>query len=355
MLIYVIQIVFIILFGILTNNSKRLKKIYHFSVFLLLVMIAGLRNPYMGLGDFTSGYLIGWRFAKDARLTDVLFHSREIYDSLKDPGYALLLKTLSYINTNEFFFQFVISIPYYATMCWFIYKYSSKGWLSYIVAMTLQYFTLTFYLIRPMCAITFILLAFDALVKEKKKQGILYIIIATLMHSSAIVFLLFFVIKRIKNTNYYLAIIGTAFMLGQIGKPIFGFIVSHFLSNTRYIYYLTADFTEGLNRFFVAMFFLIIEVYCFHRIKDTKNDKHILLNMSMVNTALFAMTPLMADFWRMALYFNFANWILFPEALMSMKQINKWVITIISCLLFFVYLFLFLLPGTNAMPYYTYF
>ena len=355
MVVYAIQIIFIVILDFLTRGNKRYSKIYHFCVFISMVLIAGLRNPEMGLNDFANGYIYGWRIACNSSWTELFGYMDNSKSALKDPGFAVICKLLSLISTDEFFFQFVINIPYFAVLCWFVRKHSCNYALSYIVVIALQYFTLTYYLLRPMCAIMFIVLAIDSIIENRNKRGIIYTLSAATVHSSAIVFIIFFVVKRLKNIKRYPIYAVCVLAVSLFGRNIVMFILQNILGSSRFVYYLNANMTEGLSRYFIALLFLVIEWFIFLRLKDVDDADKTMLNMSMLGTAFLAFTPIIADFWRIAWYFEVVNCVLYPRALKRLAGQDRAIVIVSSYTVFLLYTFLFLLPGTNALPYYTYF
>lgn len=352
MLIYIVQILFIIIGDILTRNSRKQTKIYMFLVFLSMVFIAGLRNPNMGLNDYNNGYIQGWRVVCNASWKEVFSYINDTNSALKDVGFAIVCKLLSYVSKSEDFFEIVINIPYFATLCFFVNKYSMKKWISFLVLITLQYFTLSYYLLRPMWAILFVILALDKYVQNKKKWALVFILIASTMHSSAIIFLLIFIIDKLQSMKSFVWIIASSFFIGIFGNSILKFVLSVILKNNRLSYYLQTEITEGLSRFLIAILFLSLFCINYNKLVNLKEENKLFINMSMISSAFLALTPVIADFWRVALYFEIVNSVLFADLIVSQKKRdNRLIILGISTLFFVIYIFGFLFPGTNATPY----
>ncbi len=347
----------IIFFGdLITKKNKTFSNIYHIVIFVVMVLISGLRNPEMGLNDFSNGYLQGWQVVCSNDWEGVFSYVGNTNSALKDVGFAIVCKLLSYVSTSELFFQIVINIPYFAVLCWFVSKYSEVNWLSYIVLIVLQYFTFSYYVLRPMYAIIFVILATDSIVCNKNKRAFIYSVIAVTMHSSAIAFFVVFLLNKIKSMKLFPVFIGSAFFIGLFGKEALTFILTLLLGESRFTYYLTANLTEGLSRFFIALIFFLLSCYRYYTITKIDEKNRLFINMSMISCVFLALTPIIADFWRIALYFEFVNSILLPKVLINEKLVsNRVIFLLLSIPVFLVYLFLFLLPGTNALPYVTYF
>lgn len=351
MLIYFIQFFIIFSLGIAFKEKRISKLFYHSVVFVSLVLIAGLRDPELGLNDFTHGYLWGWRLVQEAPFSTVFVDSGSIANSLKDPGFAVVLKLLSLVSTNEFFFQFAISIPYYLSLCWFISKYSKNPWLSYIVAATLHYFTLPYYLLRPMMALTFIFIATDALIQGKTIKSLLFAAISVTMHFSSILFFVVYLVKGIKTWKPFPLVIAIALFLGLFGKEIvFPFLNLFVGRSDRFAVYLSVESTGGLYRFLIALLFLVVALLRFKALKKRKADA-LFINMSMVSAVLMALCPLVSDFWRIALLFECSNCILFANTLELFSPKEKFVLTAASVTVFVLYIAFFLYPETNVSPY----
>ena len=355
MCIYVLQFLFIFFGDLLTKKNNKLSNFYVFCVFISLIVIAGLRNPNMGLNDFANGYIFGWKIASHSSWNTLFSYRGFSNSALKDPGFAALCKLLSYISEDDLFFQFAISVPYYAVLCWFIKKYSEKLWISFFAAAVIQYFTLTYTLLRPMCSLFFIFLAIDALLENKNKSVIVYTILAGTMHSSAYIFLISFFLKYLKSKGLSFLIICISLCLGLFGHSLVLTILKLFLSNSRFVFYLNERKTEGLIRFLIAFLFFMVAYIKYIFLYNDDHRNMLFLNMSLTSCVCLALTTIVADFWRIALYFQISNVILISRSLKFYSKNERLLIEIISIVTFLTYIFIFLYPGTNAIPYYTYF
>lgn len=355
MSIYVIQFIFIILGDLYTRKNKELSNIYVFFVFVSLVLIAGFRNPYMGLNDFTHGYLLGFRLASSADFRSIFNFIGNSNNALKDPGFALLCKLISCVSKNEFFFQFIISIPYYAVLCWMIKKYSKKLWLSFLAASAIQYFTLTYTLVRSMLALFFVFLATDAILNNKNNLAFILILLAGTMHISAFVFIFSFFIKNQKKKNESIIIIFFALCFGLFGRALVVFMLKVILGNSRLTVYLNGGRTEGLVRFCIALIFYAVGYLKYDDLCAEDPNNRLFMNMSLISCVTLALTPIIADFWRIALYFQISNVILISRSLKYYSKGEQVLIESMGTVLFMIYIFGFLYPGTNAIPYYTIF
>ena len=355
MSIYVLQFLFIFFGDLITRKNDKLSKIFVFCVFISLVLIAGLRRPDMGLNDFQNGYIYGWKIAGHSSWNALLNYIGYNNSALKDPGFAVLCKLLSYISKDDFFFQFTISIPYYAVLCWFIKKYSKKLWISFFSAAVIQYFTLTYTLLRPMCALFFIFLATDAILENKKKGALVFMLLAGTMHTSAFVFLLSYLFKYLNPQKISFAIIGISIFLSLFGQSLIIAILRIILSNSRLIVYLYEERSEGHARFLISLLFYTLAYLKYSYLNNEDHKNIFFLNMSLVSCISLALTTITADFWRIALYFQISNVILISRSLQFYPKNERFLIEFMSIVTFMIYIFDFLYPGTNAIPYYTFF
>jgi hypothetical protein len=340
-------------YSIKKSNKSNFK--YHLLIFVTISTISGLRNPNMGLNDFAHGYLYGWRIVNQDSWFTIFSYIGQGGSSLKDPGFAMICKLLSYISSDELFFQFIISMPYYFSLCWFISKYSKVPALSYFICFALQYFTISFYLLRTIWALLFAILCFDSLYNNNTKRTFIYILLASSMHASSVILIIVFLINKTRSFRTYIILILFSLAFSVFGAQLAIDILKVILGNMRFSFYLYYIRTEGYVRFFISIAMLIFELTKYNTLIDENPRNEFLYGLGAISAVFYSLTPIIADFHRIALLFGLSHLVLLPNCIDKIKSVwIKWLFTIMIITIFGIYVFKFLLPGTNSLPYYFY-
>lgn len=197
--IYIYNIIVVILLGVLLLHMYKgnaTRKIYFSILTLQMALIAGLR-----------GYDVGW----DTR-NYVWFFSRVTNYDLRfvftnnfelEKGYVLLEYFTSKISTNPTALFLIIAIFYCFSVGLFIYKNSKNPILSYVIFISMGFYTFSMTALRQTVAIGIILFSFEFIKKRKFIPFLLLVLLASTFHYSALVFLPFYFIGYKKFTRPY--------------------------------------------------------------------------------------------------------------------------------------------------------
>ncbi len=211
MTIYYVTIIIIALWaGKLKNANysyERQKKFICFA-FGLLILLAALRSPSVGR-DLSYHYAQNYQRIASSSWNQLpafsVFTGYEI-------GFVVLCKLLSYVSNNVQWFIAVISIFIYFVTARFILKYSENVVLSTFIMI----FSCTYYMymnvLRQALAVSIILLGYDLLQNQSTKRYMRYmyflihIAIATSIHQSAIICLVFLLIDTLRFERKHIVI-----------------------------------------------------------------------------------------------------------------------------------------------------
>lgn len=224
------------------------------SIFTYLIFTMGLfcffsmfRSVYVG--NDTGVYVN--LFYKISDSSDL-----SMYSWRYDVGYLCLNKILSFISDNHQILLIVTSLYIYLVMGWFIYKHSKMVWLSVFLFFTLGYFDLSMSGIRQMLAIMTILISYQFIVEKKPVRFILTVIIASLFHNTAIIFLVAYPLSRYKlNKELIFMFIIVSLLMFVLFRPFLKIVIAIF---PRYSYYLGGSYIDDKARLGVVVELLII-------------------------------------------------------------------------------------------------
>lgn len=168
---------------------------------------------------------------------------------------------------------------------YFIYKQSEDPFLSVIIFMGIEFFTLSFTALRQMIAMAIVINSYSFIKEKKPIKFILVVLLASLFHKTAIIFLIayFFRYIKINKKNFTIEIV--LFLIMQI----VGFYIIINLARQIYPYYIPENITfstSGLTQAFVILFYLIVGLYLYYY-KTSKNNKEIDIIYNIMFVAFF--------------------------------------------------------------------
>ena len=202
---YLLLVVLIIVSALLLHGTEYKSKAYVFIASLLLFSIFGLRDTYVIGIDSSSSYLHLFQ-----RMTGYSWSALFKLNGGTNTGFYLLAKLFYLLGNGDYQF-FVTSIALYVTVCFgfLIYRYSPNPLQSILYHFGLLFFTFHFSALKQSLAMATLMLAFDALIREKKLRFFLLVLIAGQLHFPAHVFFLAYPMSRIRvNRRYLIALAG---------------------------------------------------------------------------------------------------------------------------------------------------
>ena len=357
MIIY-FSVIFLLFFLMLIEKKyKHNNGHIIFIIFLLLTLIAALRSFKVGVD--TAQYYRNFSVITFLRWNDSGLLRYEI-------GFFYLCKTLSLITKNPQILIVTTSLFIIPTVGRFIYKNSCNATLSTLLYILLNIYFFHLTGMRQSIAIAILLIAYEFLKNNKKIQFYLLVLLAYSFHSSAIIFILFPFLRKIKYTkNTYFVIMGSTILCFCAYKPIF-LLVSKLLG--KYSGYTDSELFGVANyygSFFQFLLVFFIYSICHFINFNKKNNKSVSetdkLYLICVAIAMIcqAMAMKMNIIGRVSPYFWIFSILLLPESFVKIRS-SKNRFALITIILFIILSYWFIIgifrPEWNgAIPYSTYF
>lgn len=288
MFIYFLFLILIIFFELfLVHQEKKGKQIsicffgknIDLETFFLLICFS-LLFILLVFRDYTVGtdlknYLI--RFIK---IGETPFN--ELYDISNyysfEFGFTLLNKIIYMIFPSTFSFMILSSLISLFGFYHFINKYSRNKLFSFYIFFTFSMATNSMNTIRQYMAISILLYSLDYLLNKDIKKYLLYIFLATSIHSSSIIFIVLYpLINRFKvnviNKKYvFLLLLFIAFFLFG------GFeLIKYLMSFTSFAWYL-----NNLNGSGETMLILLFSMYIYLLFAFINKETDQIINLSMI-------------------------------------------------------------------------
>lgn len=352
----VIYIAYILIIVILSKLKLKKREFCIVSALLLVIMIS-FRDITMGRNDTKNLYIPNFNIIANLNMKDVFAFIEQ-----RDTEYLfyILTKLFTYISTNEHFYIYVFGLPYVIVVSRFIYKYSKIPCMSFIIFFSVNYFGYAFYLMRHVLALSFILLSYDYIKKRKLIKFIVMVVIATLFHRTAIIFLIAYPISKLQLKEIYqFLIMVVAVLISVIFGPKIIELFFNIVSEGHFALYNDLIVKGTLTFFFINF---VIWIFCFlckkYRINnkdvtdEEKADSIALNNILVCGTIIASSIYFFPEMSRISSFFTIYSIILLPNTIsyINNKKEKIAVITIVS-MVFILYFFCFSMHNNMIYPY----
>ena len=201
-------------------DNKNIK-IYFYCVSLCMILLIGLRH--MSVGIDSRNYL---GYYANVRHEDFSY----ILDPYMDleTGYVLLEILAHKLHLGFAGFNLLYAIINVSVVSYLIYKKSPMPWLSYFLYCCFSFFILELTMMRQTLALSIVVLAVLTDKNEKATDFLkyaLWIICAYFIHSSAIIALPLWFLKKIPYNNTVIFLTCTCIVIAYLSKSVLGKVV----------------------------------------------------------------------------------------------------------------------------------
>jgi hypothetical protein len=246
MWLYYFLVSYILICAILIFSIAKTYK----AKFLYIVLTMGL---FAFLVMFKSEH-VGNDTAVYIRLFNSISDSKDIsiFTWRFETGYLYLNKILSYISDHHQILFIVTGLYVYVIFGRFIYKHSKIVWLSVFLFFTFcRFFDLSLSGIRQIFALATLALSYEYIIKKKLFKFALTVLLATLFHNMALVFLAAYPLSKLKLTkNLVLFVLISSVVVYTTFSPILNLLLDIF---PRYRYYLGGTYLDGEMRISIIL------------------------------------------------------------------------------------------------------
>ena len=303
LLLYVI-FVFAYIYRKRREHNKK-SKIILICIFGILNLFIGMRNINIGTDTVTYVALFlekNYAFSNLEIIPQIISWSVGLITN-RYCIYLLILSAISlygiYKNAMEYEFDTEYFIFLYMTS--FCYLYSTSA-------------------VRFFCAFSIIMLSFKYMIKKENVKVLLLIFLATLFHSSSIIFVPIYFLTKFRFSWKNLSLLGMFLVLLILLQNIinFGFIYKYTYFS-KYEYILENQNSVGGLSVLINFGILLFGVIYYKSIKVYKEEYEFFLKMQVIG--------MMLDFvgiaYRVIWYFKFPIWFILPIVLKNLKIEKK--------------------------------
>lgn len=331
---YIIAIV--ILKVILTKNKISENIFLTLAAFLLMIIVS-LRN--LSFGTDTLVYIEKFRKYNLIEFSQIIDYLNKIDE--KDKTFYLLVRILNLFSLEESLIVVLFSILFLTSVFWMIYKYSNNSLISIILFICLGYLFFSLTGLRQTFALTFIIFSYKYLRERKIYKFIILVLLASLFHSTALVFLIAYPLVYLKLGIKHLVVLILAFLINILFNSQIYSLLKNFIFNEQYEYYLNNEESLNYSGFLIQ---LSIFLFCliFKKVILTKSPENITFyNLIFIGLIFQLFATNIAVVFRISLYFSIFSIILFSNVISSFKDVYiRILVNIIVIVILIMYLFI---------------
>lgn len=314
--IYIFNLLSMPVYGLIKN-----KKVSTFLASLQMFLILALRSNTTGV-DLIN-YIGGYQFIGSMHFGELLsrLHLIKIADLVYpyayESGYTVLNWIASKLGLSFHGFLVLLAAFTMLSVGVFIYRYSVRPWLSFVLFIGLGMYTYSFGILRQTIALSILLWSIPYVEKKKYKPLIAIFALAFTIHRSSIIFALLvffanFKIKKEQILKYLFLCIGLTFL----SPYLYRFLIVKILSILRKERYFSTAFS--LNNQIILMFTIAILVVLLIDFKAFQNPTNRLVFWGFLLSIPFEILGMNNDgFARIIEYYYIFAIILIPFAVES--------------------------------------
>lgn len=315
-----------------------------------LIVLAGLRGYTIGAD--TATYLAAIDYYDDFSFQE-LIHAELVYPFDFEFGYFLLTKLSIILGLGKTGFLFLIAILVYIPVFLTIKNHSPMPYISIVCYFAFGFFTYSLGIFRQMLAISILLLGWNYVEERRLGRYLLLVFLATSMHSTAIIGILFYILYGMKWERFVPWLVPTEVVLFLFGRMIV-LLVIRLLPKYAGFIGGTYDLQGGS---YLMLFFLNLILFASILTKSGENDQ----NERMTITALICAVCLQCVGYSMTIvgrsvsYFSIYMMLAIPNIVCNIgdKRKHLWGFWVLIVLFAFVYSHF---DGNKfVVPYYTVF
>lgn len=329
----------------------KIKKHFALLIIILFFLLAAFRWE---IGTDWESYLSNFRIANDMGLIEYI----KVFSGFYEYGYVILTGIIGFLTNNyNFYLSFVALIIFILTYS----RLFSRSKLIYISLLAIFCFSFAYMFSVPRqgIAIAVVFYSIKYIEEKSKFKFIIAVLIATMFHSSALIFLPAYFIFYLKiSVKKYLIGMFLALFCGIAAVEILSFINNMGILpgkiSERISSYLTTKYVDNASRALIVDIliktltrgFVIVLIFLFLlKIKNKDENLNGYINFYYVSTYLYIISFFTSEvFSRLSIYYEEVQYILYSYVFFFAKK-N---IRILLFFVFVVFLFLKLYARLNS-------
>ena len=306
------------------KDSYKRRKQFVIIVSVILVLQSCLRN--LAVGEDTYAYFMTFTNASRFSYHDTLtfFLNNFKYGIGKDPGFFFMEKFFNDILYGNFrVFLILVAILFFYSLGRFILtniRKLSDVILAYVIYSVLYFSFYSITGIRQTIAMAIVMLSIPYIKKKKIVPFILIILVASTIHKSAIIFIIFYVINRYKSIAKYIFTFALLlFPVAMIFKGQFLILIQSFMGYDDY------QSMDGAGTMTFTILFLFVSLFTYLRRKYIEKNN---VNFPFFFNALAVCLVFLPLSWinpsllRIIMFFSIYLLVIIPEIINSFSTVS---------------------------------
>lgn len=342
--IFLLTYILTLINGFFCKYIKGGKRVFCITSGIAYFLIAALRRWDVGGDSFNYKYM--FELVSSMNLSQVIQYAKT------DPFFFIFLKALSCISEN-YTFLFSVVAAFFVIMVWtLIYHYSDDPVLSIIILLAFNLYQFSLTGMRQTIAMGFIVLSLIETKKQRRFLPYLCVIIGSLFHASAFIFMIIPLMRQITITTAMLRF--SSLLLAVV------FILRRAIASIFIIFIRERGYNLSLSNSGATMMFVIAVLYgmaivFLKEYSKTDKDYSILYYMGWFAVFFEILVTSQNIFFRAAFYFLISYVILIPNLISRVKSRNSRLILKSSMyILMSAQYLLFTIGSCHILPYTTF-
>lgn len=300
---------------LLPTSSKYNKGLIIFAGSLLF-LICALRSAEFG--PDTLRYVSEYISLSSINVADLLVN---VFSSTgRDPFFYLISKVVNLLGASYQIWLAVIAGIFIFSVSKLIYEYSNEVYLSFVALLSLQYLYFSLTGLRQTLALSLVLLSYKYLRERKLLPFLALVFIGSGFHYSALVFLIAYPLAHMKIGFKHIAVIIAALIVAYLYGDYVRDLVALVGWTERMASYSFREGTLTASGFVIQFFIFIFCVYYKKGVLKTDRKNLSLYNLLFLGLVFQAFAIVIAEFFRISMYFSIFSIILIPLAVKAERD-----------------------------------
>ena len=323
------------------DSDNRKKRNYLIFVGILLFCFLAFRSEFIGSND-TFNYSNMMRKAINSMSWADYYNESGV-----EKGFQMFVFGLSRVFSESQWIIVISSLIYTVSICRFIYKNSEDVVLSCVMYVALGMMTFQMQGMRQAIAMSICLFAYEFASQKKLIKFLLAVFLATMIHQTAIVFLVVYILTRLKYDVKNIMLI-FFFGIGAVLSAEKIITIANDIFDKNY----TTKIDSG--GFVATLIHVIIIAFAFWKNSELKLNAG---SKNMLYIAILGAICYILRYFgaqqaeRISFYFMFAQLILLPNTVANMTKEDAALVRT-GAIVLTTALFMYRLYGSNLIPYY---
>lgn len=254
-----------------------------------------------------------------------------------EKGYNIYCRVIMQICNNEQIFLVITAGVSLIGVYYYIKQNSKNYFVSIVIYVTFQFYIFLFSGLRQSIALSIILLSVKYIKERKMYKFIGMIILASLFHKSAFIFLpAYFIAYKKITIKYLIAVTGIAGAIFILRNQIMPIITTYLYTN----YESLENQGEGFGYLILLILIFLIALYFIKDILKENKDNTIWYNFLILAIMIQLLASMEGNVARLTMYYSISIIIMIPNILeiikpKEMSYIGKIILGVFLCLFFY--------------------